>query len=146
MADFNLTQADANALMRMEKRRVDDTQWQFPQPGGRLAIPLASADRRESFVLDVTRACVKLTKATFQNRARATIILLRLDLDGSPHRNPDGEEIACPHLHRYREGFGDKWAELAPAELGFPDLLATLEAFMKHCNVTEPPSVEGSLF
>jgi hypothetical protein len=54
-------------------------------------------------MLDVTRAEIKLTKATYQNRARAAIILLRLDLDGPPHRNPDGREnsMSAPsHLPR----------------------------------------------
>ena len=56
MADINLTQAEADALVAMEKRRVDDTEWSFPHPGDRLAIPLTSPDKRENFMLDVTRA------------------------------------------------------------------------------------------
>lgn len=67
MADINLTQEEADALMQMEKRRVDDQQWLFPAPGDRVAIPLTSVDKRESFVLDVTRSQIRLTKATFQN-------------------------------------------------------------------------------
>jgi len=110
MAEINL----ADRLMAMEKRAVDEKEWLFPAPGDRVAIPLISLDKRESFMLDVTRAQIKLTKATYQNRARAAIILMRLDLDGPPHRNPDGVEIPCPHLHIYREGYGDKWAIGAP--------------------------------
>jgi hypothetical protein len=110
MADINLTQNEADKLMAMEKRAVDEKEWFFPAPGDRVAIPLTSLDKRESFMLDVTRARIKLTKATFQNRARSAIILIRLDIDGPSHRNPDGEEIPCPHLHIYREGYGDKWA------------------------------------
>ncbi len=64
-----------------------------------IAIPLTSVDKRENFRLDVTRAQMKLTKATYQNRARAAIILRRLDLDGPSHRNPDGQEIACPQIY-----------------------------------------------
>jgi hypothetical protein len=108
MADINLTQDEADKLMAMEKRAVDEKEWLFPSPGDRIAIPLTSLDKRESFMLDVTRARIKLTKATYQNRARAAIILMRLDFDGPPHRNPDGEEVPCPHLHIYRDGFGDK--------------------------------------
>jgi len=111
-------------------------------------IPLVSADKRESFLLDVSRFQIKLTKATFQNRARVAIILYRLDIDGAPHRNPDGQEIPCPHLHRYREGYGDKWADPAPIDR-FPDttdLFSTLNAFMKHCNIIEPPAIEKTLF
>ena len=99
-------------------------------------------------MLDVTRGQIKLTKATFQNRARAAIVLLRLDLDGPPHRNPDGEEIPCPHLHIYRQDFGDKWAIPAPVEK-FPDpqdLFSTFEAFMAECNVKTPPRLQKGLF
>src|SRR5579859_941973 len=138
MAETELSQQEADSLLAMEKLRTDDKEWKFPGPGDRMSIPLISLDRREAFILDVTRATVKLTKATFQNRARQVIVLARLDLDGAPHRNPDGEEIPCPHLHLYREGFADKWAMAAPAELassGVP-LNSVLEAFMQRCNVT----------
>jgi hypothetical protein len=73
---------------------------------------------------------------------------MRLDLDGPPHRNPDGEEVPCPHLHVYREGYGDKWAATAPIEI-YPntgDLFAAFEAFMGHCNITEPPAIQKGLF
>ncbi|MGA2194472.1 MAG: DUF6978 family protein [Bryobacteraceae bacterium] len=148
MADINLTQPEADALIAMGKIRVDDKQWSFPPPGERMTIPLTSSDKRENFTLDVTRAQIKLTKATYQNRARQAIILMRLDLDGPAHRNPDGADIPCPHLHVYREGFGDRWAIPAPPDK-YPntqDLFPTFEAFMKHCNITDPPQVQPGLF
>src|SRR4051812_1802721 len=99
MASTEIIQSEADMLIEMEKRFVDDEDWTFPPAGQRIALELTSLDKRENFMLDVTRGQLKLTKATYQNRARAAIILLRLDLDGPPHRNPDGEEIPCPHLH-----------------------------------------------
>jgi hypothetical protein len=148
MADINLTQDEADKLMAMEKRAVDEKEWLFPAPGDRVAIPLTSLDKRESFMLDVTRAQIKLTKATYQNRARAAIILMRLDLDGPPHRNPDGVEISCPHLHIYREGYGDKWAIPAPLATytNTLDRFSTFEAFMQQCNITAPPKIQKGLF
>jgi hypothetical protein len=148
MADINLTQDEADKLMAMEKRSVDAKDWLFPAPGERIAIPLTSLDKRESFTLDVTRAQIKLTKATYQNRARAAIILLRLELDGPPHRNPDGLEVPCPHLHTYREGYGDKWAVSAPVDR-YPnttDLFSTFEAFMQQCKVIDQPRIRKGLF
>ena len=64
------------------------------------------------------------------------------------HRNPDGEEIPCPHLHVCREGFGDKWAVAAPADryTNTLDLYSTFEAFMQHCNTTDPPRIQRGLF
>jgi hypothetical protein len=148
MADINLTQDEADRLMAMEKRAVDQKEWLFPVAGHRIAIPLTSLDKRESFTLDVTRAQIKITKATFQNRARTAIILLRLDLDGPPHRNPDGTEIPCPHLHTYREGYGDKWAIPAPPATyaNTADLFTTVVVFMQQCNITDPPKIQKGLF
>ena len=99
-------------------------------------------------MLDVTRAQIELTKATFQNRARQAIILMRLDLDGPPHRNPDGTKVQCPHLHTYREGFGDKWASAAPVDryTNTMDLFATCKAFLQHCKITGPSRMQKGLF
>ncbi len=99
MADLDITQAEADLLIAMEKHRADTSDCFFPEAGQRLSIVLISKDKRENFMLDITRSQIKLTKATYQNRARQAIVLLRLDLDGPPHRNPDDREIPCPHLH-----------------------------------------------
>jgi hypothetical protein len=134
-----MTQEEADAFIAMEKHRADDTAHAFPSPGERIAVPLVSPDKREQFILDVRRERISIKKATYQNRVRSTVILMRLDLDGPPHRNPDGEEIPCPHLHVYKEGFGVKWAEPAPVDrYGNPTMLfETLLAFMQHCNIVE---------
>ena len=148
MADINITQSEADALIEMEKCRVDDVEWLFPTAGDRLSVALISLDKRENFALDITRAQISLTKATYQNRARQAIVLLRLDLDGPPHRNPNGDEIPCPHLHVYKEGYGDKWACPAPIDK-YPDtrdLFSTFEAFMVHCNITDPPQISKGIF
>ena len=148
MADIDITQAEADALIEMEKRFVDENDWTFPATGERISLALSSIDKRENFMFDITRAQIKFTKATYQNRARQAIILLRLDLDGPPHRNPDGEEIPCPHLHIYREGFGDKWAKVTPVDR-YPntaDLFSTCEAFLQHCNITGPSKMQKGLF
>ena len=115
VADINLTQEDADALLAMEKHKADDTAYEYPSLGGGIRVPLLSPDKRESFFLDITRSQIKLTKGTYQNRARSVAILARLDFGGAPHRNPDDEEIPCPHLHLYREGYGDRWAMPLPA-------------------------------
>jgi hypothetical protein len=147
VADIDLNQQEADSLMEMEKHRVNNDEWNFPKPGERLTIPLQSPDKRESFTLDVTRVSIKLTKATYQNRARQAIVLLRLDIDGAPHRNPDGIDVPCPHLHIYREGHGDKWAIPAADLVGNEgSLYSILTLFMIRCNITQPPIVQGGLF
>jgi hypothetical protein len=148
MAETILTQAEADTLLVMEKHRVDDTRHQFPALGGSIEVPLISANKRENFLLDITRGRINLKKATYQNRVRTVVILARLDIDGPPHENPDGQEISCPHLHTYREGYGDKWAVPAPVT-DFPrtnDLWGSLADFMVFCKITETPFIERDLF
>lgn len=75
------------------------------------------------------------------------MILARLDIGGPPHRNPDGEEIACPHLHVYREGYGDKWAFPLPDSFSnHEDAWKTLFEFMDFCNVSTRPTILQELF
>ncbi len=121
MAEINLTQAEADALIAKQKVRVNDETWNYPIIGGSINIPLLSMDKRENFFLDIGHSKIDLLKGTYQNRARQVVILVRLDFGSSPHRNPDGEEIPSPHLHIYREGFGDKWATPVPIEI-FPNI------------------------
>lgn len=148
MADINLTQAEADALIALEKHRVNDDRSDFPTAGERLELPLQSADRREQFLLDLSRGRIDLTKVKMQNRGRQVVVLIRLDVGGAPHRNPDDEEVPAPHLHVYREGFGDKWATPLSADSfrDTTDVWTTMEDFMRLCNITQPPVIERGLF
>ena len=148
MADIVLTQAEADALIKMEKLPADDELREYPGLGGRIAVPLMSKDKREHFFLDISRGRIDLAKGSYQNRARQTIVLVRLDFGGPPHRNPDGEEIGCPHLHVYREGYGTKWAQPVPTDrfTRLQDLWYTLEEFTRYCNIAEFPNLQRGLF
>lgn len=148
MTDANLIQSEAEALLAMEKRRADSTEWEYPGLGGRVTTPLVSVDGREQFFLDLWRARIDLGKGTYQNRGRQVVILARLDFGGPPHRNPDGEEIGSPHLHLFREGFGDKWAFPVPHDsfANLSDPWQTLADFMRFCNITQPPFIQRGLF
>jgi hypothetical protein len=106
MADINLTQAEADALIAMEKHRANEERSDFPMGGQSVVVPLQSEDRREQFLLDLSRGRIDMLKVKLQNRGRQVVVLVRLDLGGAPHRNPDDEEIAAPHLHVYRERSG----------------------------------------
>lgn len=143
MQEINLPQEEADALIAMEKHRADDQQYAFPLVGGEVIIPLVSPNRRESFLLDVRRGRIDLFKGTYQNRARQVVLLVRLDFGGQPHRNPDDIEVASPHLHLYREGYGDKWAEPVPHEIftNLTDFRQTLEEFMQYCHITQKPLI-----
>lgn len=148
MAASSLTQAEADALLATEKHRLDDVQYDYPGLGGSISVPLASPDRREYFLLDVSRGRIELSKGTYQTRARSVVILARLDFGGPPHRNPDDTEIPCPHIHLYREGFHDRWAYALPPGVftDISDLWLSLTEFMRYCNVTQPPNIVRGLF
>lgn len=74
-------------------------------------------------------------------------ILLRLDVNGPAHTNPDGTIVPTPHLHIYREGYDDKWAFPVPPDLdissGQPDQI--LINFLRYCGVDPIPPVQGGL-
>ena len=132
----HLSQTEADTLLAMRKRPVTDEDVAYPSLGGKISVELVSLDGRENFTLDIGRSYVKLTRATFQTRARSTIILARLDLDGAPHTNPDGTELACPHLHLYREGFGEWAYPVSPHVFtGSEDRRRTLHQFLTYCAI-----------
>lgn len=159
MAHF-ITQQDADFFFGMEKFPEEDKEYQFPSSGQKLTIALSSSDKRESFLFDIYRGSISITKVTYQNRVRKAFILRRLDLDGSPHVNPEvdaiplsflksynGKEIPTPHLHLYVEGFGEKWA--IPANLILKiegeDIYETMVDFFKYCNVSQLPRIVKTL-
>jgi hypothetical protein len=148
MAEINLTKDEADVLMAMEKHRVNDERHVFPFASGSLTIPLQSPDKREQFLLDISLGRIDLLRGKYQNRARQVVILVRLDFGGAPHRNPDGGEVLCPHLHLYQDGYGDKWAIPAPSDIftKTADRWQTLQDFMQYCHVTKAPYIERGLF
>lgn len=149
MAEINLTQAEADALIAMEKHRTDEELVDYPAATESVHLPLVSPDGREHFLLDLRRSGrIDLLKGTYQNRARQVVVLARLDFGGRPHRNPDDSEVASPHLHVYREGYAIKWANPLPLALFTDpeDRWQMLLDFMRFCNITKPPRVQKGLY
>lgn len=148
MAEITLTQAEADALIAIDKRRVDEKEWVTPDFGGKCCVPLISSNNREHFQLDISRGRINLSKGTNQLRGRQIISLVRLDYGGAPHRNPDEQEIRSPHIHLYREGYSDKWAyEVPPTHFSnLNDPWIILTDFFAYCNVTLPPRFNKGLF
>lgn len=142
-----LAQNEADGLIAMQKLLVERTPIAFPMATDELQIEAKSVNGRESFNFDVNRkGRLKLTKCTYQNRYAVVEILLRLDIDGPPHENPDGHVVPCPHLHVYREGYGDKWAIPAPPAFSdTADLVDTLRHFLQYANVVDIPPIQRSL-
>jgi len=157
---YDLTQTDADFFFQMEKFPENEKSFEYPNSGEKLSLLFTSADKREIFHFDVLRGSIRITKITYQSRARKAHVLRRLDLEGPPHINPDvdilplsflepfnGKEIPCPHLHIYVEGFGERWA--IPAndviDLENKDLYEIMEHFFKYCNVKQLPKITKTL-
>jgi hypothetical protein len=147
MSELTLTDAEADRLVRLKKQfspRVD----RIPLgPGIHDTLKAVSLDVREDFLLDLDRPQIKPGKATFQCRCRDVVILLRLDLNGPPHRNPDGNRVPCPHLHIYREGYDVRWAySLEPTQFSDPSrVVDTLADFLRYCNFVQNPVIDEGL-
>lgn len=147
MNESFISQAEADNLFVMPKIKVNEDNHEYPGSGDQLSIPLVSRDQRENFELDIWRSGNVQLKGRYQNKSRHIIILARLDFGGQPHRNPDDTEVTSPHLHLYREEFGDRYAYPLPDCFTSPaDLWKTLHEFMKYCNIVEPPIISKGLF
>lgn len=140
-----LTQAEADTLISVKKLFVKPDIISLP-PGSDLTYELVSEDKQEQFLLDLWRSTFRLSKIKFQNRARQVVILVRLDVDGGPHTNPDGQKFGGTHIHYYREGYDDRWAlPLDPSVFtNTDDIALTLEQFCGPCNI-EKPTYQGWL-
>jgi len=142
-----LTQADADALIAMPKVFVSPRTVSVP-PGLDVTFDLVGEENRERFLLDLWRGTIRLSKLKFQTRGRKVIVLVRLDIDGAPHTNPDGVRIGGTHLHLYREGYEDKWAyPLDRAQFTKPsDIQQAFRDFCGYCHIeTIPPFQEALL-
>jgi hypothetical protein len=140
-----LTQAEADSLIQMQKVFANPRTI-FMRPGLDETHELIG-DNREKFLLDLWRGMIRLSKIKYQTRGRKVIILVRLDIDGSPHSNPDGQKIQGSHLHVYREGYEDKWAfPLDPTVFNNPsDINQTFHDFCQYCNINEIPPFQVGL-
>ena len=140
-----LTQTEADQFMLMVKHFVRPPASISIPPGGDETYELSSLNDRENFFLDVWRGTLRLTKLKFQNRVRTVVVLVRLDVDGAPHTNPDGQRLSGTHLHLFREGYDDRWAH--PVDPSAFTLLSdpgtTFQEFCAFCKVESPPPVQG---
>lgn len=145
---IDLAQGEADFLVAMPKKASSAKVHLFPESGGKLIIELQSVDDTEQFILDINRSRIKVGGITYQNRAREIVVLRRLDIEGPPHRNPNGEVVPCPHLHIYKEGYGAKWAYPPPPEMfnNLDDRVTVLQDFLAAINTVEAPKIQMGLF
>ena len=162
--DMVLTDTEVNRLFRVAKFSNSDEGHTLDE--SKFSLSLQSEDGRDRFLFDFSRSSIVL-RYKFQMRANRMFPLLRLDLGGPFHDNPDIEiecpendpfrqvhpqcigkhfEIGEPHIHYYREGFEDSWAYPVPSSFkNLDDVFQTYMDFMELCNVVKRPNVRRSL-
>lgn len=144
--DFNTI----SELIHCLKRIID-------QPNT-ILVPLAGEAKKLElksslfhFFIDINRRGRKKARCTLQLREKQhkDTPLLRLDLVGPPHPNPDGNfplagiEIPCPHLHIANPDYGDSiayplnnnYAKMYLTEDQLLDIAFVLKSFLDRCNV-----------
>lgn len=121
MSVLSHPRADAYLTARKIKATATDCRLPsvIPKP---VSVPLVAPDiSGVAFSLDVTQKRIVLKLKCQLRCTTEPVVLARLDF-ASPHRNPDGTAVGVPHLHIYREGYGDKFAyEVPPGMLKNPD-------------------------
>lgn len=146
-----LTQAEVDSLLNMLKKLKNEGSFEFPCFGVCKQLELDGIGNKEKFIIDINRkGRIKISKCTFTERYRKDEILLRLDIDGPPHTNPDGVEIFSNHLHIYKEGFEDRYAIPIPNTIftDSTDLVKTLIEFLQYCKVINVDRlfIQGGMF
>lgn len=129
----------------LKKIKKTDTPFEFPMAGESKHMDLCSEDKKHEFIVDVNRrGSINLTtKCTYQGRYQRDTILMRLDINGPPHTNPDGSQFGGTHLHIYHEGLGDRVAIQIPNEFVHKDsLIDTLIDFLTYFKAVNASQLE----
>lgn len=139
-----MTNEEYEILMKYDKTFIDNSIIKIPNLGKKISRILKSEESSDEFILNIDRGRIELEKIKYLSRHSTTnTILLRLDTHGPRHINPDGEFIPTPHLHRYVEGYGDKWTE--PLDKNYfgdiTDLADLLKKFLELLNVVNIPDI-----
>lgn len=143
----NLTQEEVDYLIKTEKypdrKKAGYT---LPLSGETLTIPFHSQEHGEKFSIDIERGRISLKKHKEQLRYKTSIVLVRMDINGKPHKNPDGNIIGGTHFHLYKEGSKMSWAVPLPPRFTDPNnMTLTISQFMDYCNVKEKPKLNRNI-
>ncbi|SRR6266699_1148832 len=143
---MDLAQEIADQLLAIDKEFTTADPLHL-HSGAKFIRDLLSTNGQEQFLLDFYQGNIRLNKVTSNHRYARTIILARLDLNGSPHMNPDGQVIHGSHLHLYREGYSDKWASALDVTVFTDptDPVVSLHQFLRFLNVKNIPVIQALL-
>ena len=133
-----MTKETAQELIQVFKTIIKTGTYYLPPVGSSNAIELKSVQStKDKFIVYVNR-----TSKIVKNKYTLYLHypeegLLRMDVNGPDHINPDGKKIPCPHIHMRMDDSG-KWDAYAfdlPAIFGdTDDCISTLQSFLQYCH------------
>lgn len=147
-----LSQEQIDMLLNILKKiKYDKENFYFPETGNSKQLEAVSYDNKYKFLIDIKPGRTERRKKqlTLQERYNKDVILLRLDLNGPPHTNPDGKQLSGNHLHIIKEGYNDRFAYEIPDNIvDEDDRLQTLINFLEYCKIENPifTNMERRLF
>ena len=92
------------------KKRFNNETINLPAHNQKANLDVSSLDNRESFIVDIDRNGKIELKSKIQERYNNNQILIRVEINGPPHTNPDGTTTSRSHIHIYKEGYDLSWA------------------------------------
>lgn len=140
-----LSDEEFNELLEEKKVFIEKDNIIINVNNDKIVRNIKSVNDNNEFILNIRRGKIELSKMNFQTREKETnTIMLRLDLaSGGRHFNPDGKLVLCPHIHIYKDGYGDKWAYELDDKLfsNIESKTQVLQDFLKMFNVEEIPLI-----
>lgn len=138
---------ESQSLIHVLKLILDKGIVILPKQGESLKIELRSvfSNRDRFFVIMNRKAKINPGKYTLLLQYGKEHGLIRIDVGGAPHINPDGSVVPCPHIHLQQNDKGkwDRWATDLPALFGdCEDKLNTFIDFLKYCNANNIAQVK----
>lgn len=142
-----MTQAEAQGLIQILKRLLQPNMITLPMTGSTSTVELCSVFSEKDYfsVIFNRKGRIDPSKYTLMLRYGKDKGLLRIDVGGPPHTNPNGTIVPCPHIHIQQRDTGhwDSWATDIPAVFGnVADRIETFTTFLQYCNVCNIASIE----
>ncbi|MDD6598784.1 hypothetical protein [Anaerovibrio sp.] len=119
---MTITQEEADTLRTIEKYLANPQNIKIPKMRETRIYPAYHKcynKRRDDLDVSAYRGGIDENKVSYRLIYKKSVLLIRIDTnDKTAHINPDKSFIPpmTPHIHVYREGYGDKFAYPLPAE------------------------------
>lgn len=133
-----MTIEKAQELINVMKQILATGIYYLPASGEMNKIPMQSLrSPKDKFIVYINRKSTIVPNKYSLQLHYPEENLLKIDVNGGVHVNPDGTKVAGTHIHMRTkdEGRWDKWAFELPAIFGnSDDCAATLTEFLQYCH------------